>query len=334
MFGFAKRVGKRLAFQSGAFALFQRYARSDTLTVLMFHRVLPETDPRFLGAHPTFTMRLDVFEACLEFLGSHYAFVSLGQVRDAYDRKRQLPPNALLLTFDDGWEDTARYAAPTLAAQGIPAAVFVTTGAMGSSTIPWRDVATSVWRIRTCSPVHSGDPELRSLPDLLTVLGEMDPMQRNAWLLNEVSQAGSRILPLMMSIDDLRTLPATGLEVGGHGVTHASMTDVADVDSEISPCYSLLTQTLGEAPYAFSFPNGRYTQAIAGKVISQGFRIVFTSDGCINKLEDGYPTSPQFGRVCPSEDDIVGPDRKLAPERFAQLLMSHPVDTPIGMRVQ
>jgi len=38
---------------------------------------------------------------------------------------RPLPPHPLLISFDDGWDDNVRYAAPILAAQGTPWALFV-----------------------------------------------------------------------------------------------------------------------------------------------------------------------------------------------------------------
>jgi peptidoglycan/xylan/chitin deacetylase (PgdA/CDA1 family) len=61
-------------------------------------------------------------------------FVSLGRVVDALRGEASLPPNPLVLTFDDGWATQFANAAPVLQAERVPATFFVITRYLG--TIP------------------------------------------------------------------------------------------------------------------------------------------------------------------------------------------------------
>lgn len=61
-----------------------------------------------------------------------------------------LPPRCAVLTFDDGYEDFATTVAPLLAARGLPATLYVTTGApnaagTSSGVGPFPSVATLSW---------------------------------------------------------------------------------------------------------------------------------------------------------------------------------------------
>lgn len=251
--------------------------------------------------------------------------VSLGQVRDAAGDGPPLPPNALLVTFDDGWEDTARYAVPVLQEFDIPAVVFASSGAIGTSHLPWRDVADCLWRARETGSLSEPYDGTWSRNDFLDHLKSLPPDERNAWIAAAVARTGARVSPCMMSREDLIGLDRKGVAVGGHGVTHESLTDIAEVDAEIVPCMTQLTTLLGHKPSAFSFPNGRYTPDIAQRVFESGFELVFTSDAWSNRLIGGRPVGRQFGRVCPSEDDITDAAGAFSPEKLALLLLQLPI---------
>lgn len=330
MLDIAKQAVKRLALRSGAISFLREVTRRDTLTVIMLHRVLPKSDPRFAYAAPGFTMRLDVFRACMEFCKTFCAPVSLDQIHTAANGGRPLPPNALLVTFDDGWEDTARYAVPILLELGVPAVVFVTSGAIGSNVLPWRDVAGCIWRARQATPDADTGAHMASERALGEFLQHLTPSARREWLEAGVAKAGSRVQPCVMSAADLVAIQRAGIAIGGHGVTHTSITDVDDADSEILPCMHDLTTVLGSTPVAFSFPNGRYTPKIAERVYESGFKLVFTSDAWLNKLTRGRTTGRQFGRICPSQGDITDANGAFSPEKLALLLLQSPVRPAIS----
>jgi peptidoglycan/xylan/chitin deacetylase (PgdA/CDA1 family) len=93
-----------------------------TLRVLMYHKV------NDLWPNPT-SVPIAVFEEQMDFLGKlGYTPVSLDAVRDHYVHGTQLPPRAVLITFDDGYRDNLENALPVLRRHGYPAVVFVPIG--------------------------------------------------------------------------------------------------------------------------------------------------------------------------------------------------------------
>lgn len=96
-----------------------------TLRVLMYHKV---NDVH--GNSVTVPTGLfDEQMAQLRDLG--YTPVSLDRVLDHFHQGVALPPQAVLITFDDGYRDNLLNAAPILQCHGYPAVVFVPVGFVG-----------------------------------------------------------------------------------------------------------------------------------------------------------------------------------------------------------
>jgi peptidoglycan/xylan/chitin deacetylase (PgdA/CDA1 family) len=101
--------------------------------ILMYHRIAkPDVDPWGLSVSP------ERFEAHLQALRAHRTMLSM----DAFVarlRSRDLPRDAVALTFDDGYSDNLCQAKPILEAAGVPATVFLTTGRIGTDKEFWWD---------------------------------------------------------------------------------------------------------------------------------------------------------------------------------------------------
>lgn len=106
------------------------------LPVLLYHSV--QDDPPAWLAPYTVTRR--AFARQLDaVIDSGRIPVTGGQIADALAGGPALPEHAVAITFDDGYLDFLCNALPELAARGIPAALFVTTGALapyGRSLLP------------------------------------------------------------------------------------------------------------------------------------------------------------------------------------------------------
>jgi peptidoglycan/xylan/chitin deacetylase (PgdA/CDA1 family) len=97
------------------------------LAVLLYHTISDDPPPWI--AHLAVTPR--DFRAQLDAVAaSGRVPVTAAQVVEARRGGAPLPPDAVALTFDDGFRDFATIAQPALAARGLPAALFVTTGAL------------------------------------------------------------------------------------------------------------------------------------------------------------------------------------------------------------
>lgn len=101
--------------------------------ILLYHRVAElSRDPFRLAVTPAhFAEHLDV-------LARRHRVISLENMLSCLDNGT-LPPRAVVLTFDDGYQDIAQHAQPELAKHGMQATVFVTTGYVENREEPWWD---------------------------------------------------------------------------------------------------------------------------------------------------------------------------------------------------
>jgi Polysaccharide deacetylase len=107
--------------------------RARLLTVLTYHRIADrendpnDLDPALISATP------QDFERHVEWLAANAAPVSLEDVLAAQAGLAELPPRAVLVTFDDAYRDFADSAWPVMRAHGVPATLFVATGCTARS---------------------------------------------------------------------------------------------------------------------------------------------------------------------------------------------------------
>ena len=126
---------RRAFYQAGLYRTWLRTVGADTLTVALFHRVLPDGHPGWREAHPEFTISDSLLQQCFAFFAAHYNLVSLAEVVENRDEGRPLPRRALLITFDDGWADTVEFALPVIRRFDVRPAVFITPDAMRSGAL-------------------------------------------------------------------------------------------------------------------------------------------------------------------------------------------------------
>jgi peptidoglycan/xylan/chitin deacetylase (PgdA/CDA1 family) len=104
-----------------------------TALALLYHRVTEvPLDPQCLCVSPQH------FGDHLEVLTRQFHPLGLREFTDRLICGR-LPTRAVILTFDDGYADNLWNAKPILKRYGVPASVFVTTGALGADREFWWD---------------------------------------------------------------------------------------------------------------------------------------------------------------------------------------------------
>jgi peptidoglycan/xylan/chitin deacetylase (PgdA/CDA1 family) len=91
------------------------------VSVLMFHDIEPRSVNNDIITPEQFGAKLDYL------LRHNFHFITLQQFRN-YMGGSQLPDNAVLVTFDDGYESFYKYAYPIMKKRGISGVCFVITG--------------------------------------------------------------------------------------------------------------------------------------------------------------------------------------------------------------
>ena len=99
------------------------------ISILMYHQVgdFPRMD-----AHRSTYCHYRRFAAQMAYLHRFgYHVLRLGDALDALRGARPIPPRAVVLTFDDGYENFYEHAYPALARYGFPAMVYLLSGFIG-----------------------------------------------------------------------------------------------------------------------------------------------------------------------------------------------------------
>ncbi|MBK7081417.1 MAG: polysaccharide deacetylase family protein [Betaproteobacteria bacterium] len=233
------------------------------LSVLIFHRILPEPDP-LLPYEVT-----GQFSAEIETLARHFTILPL---REGLARLKSntLPPTPLCLTFDDGYRDNYTMALPILQAQRISATFFIASGYLDGGRM-WNDTLLAIVRGWPDDAIDLRDWGIPAIP--MQSLAQ----RQQAWgllfrwmrrigargrdeLLERLVRRVPESLPtdLMMTRQQVRELCEAGMEIGCHTRLHPILARLPDDDARQEIVGSKreleeLTQT--EVRY-FAYPNG------------------------------------------------------------------------------
>ncbi len=323
---------KRLFYATGALDIYHRWRNADTLTVVMLHRVLNPEDPRWAGSYPDYTLSTENLENCLRFLTRHYNIVALAAVQDAQRGGHKLPACALLITFDDGWADTAEHALPLLRKHKLPALVFVAADAIDRAEAFFQERLFSAWRrgrlsidqIASALQSTGGSPALdpaafggeRGLRQLITQVEQLAAPARTA-VLDQLETCLEDCAQHMVSGEQLRRLVQAGVDVGVHGKTHQPLTQVADLEPELDGARQAVAAHLTNqpAPTTMSFPHGRFDRSVVQRAHAAGFDLLFSSEPVINSTRRGM--ARRLGRLALDTALLADNQGRFRPERLA-----------------
>lgn len=332
-----RAVARSVAAGSGALALRHRWHNQATLTVLMFHRVTVPGTVSARRADATYALTAPVFAACLRFVTRHYNVVGLADVLASRAGGPKLPPRALLITFDDGWADNLTVALPLLRAAGLPALLFVATDPVADPT-PWwwqevllralregRAGFAELWAA-TGSPPPAEPPAGEHQLRLLLHYATLSPEQRAAalapWRDADLAAEGRH----MIAPDDLGALCAGGMAIGAHGAAHLPESQLPDPAADIARARTALAGWLPDGgPSTFSFPHGRYNPAALAATWASGFRLVFSSDACLNAAPQGRPEAALLGRISVDGGAVTDAAGRFSAARMATWLFHRPI---------
>ncbi|MBC7502250.1 MAG: polysaccharide deacetylase family protein, partial [Herminiimonas sp.] len=337
--GHANAMVKVIAYRSGMLGAYHRFRNRGQLTVAMFHRILPVDDLRYLGADPEWTMTPNSFARCLQFFRSHYNVVSPEQVFAALRGEGHLPRRSLLVTFDDGWGDTAEYAQPILDAYSIPSLVFVVGSAIDRSTPFWEEAIYAL-----LSTHAEGYAQLRqALKPFGVILPEVPPTQMNEKsiraIISRLSESDRLTLEsvtgslgaaygnnaAMLDCEQLVKLDASIHTIGGHGMSHQPLTSVMDIQNEMISAQASISAYLNKPKIeSMSFPHGAYSDSVIAHCRSVGYKYLFSSDAHLNTLDDKTGTYSPVGRIHISERWITNKEGEFQPALLATWLFLRP----------
>ncbi|MBC7617497.1 MAG: polysaccharide deacetylase family protein [Candidatus Saccharibacteria bacterium] len=280
--------------------------RQARLSILIFHRVLPQVDALFPQEQDARR-----FTEVLSWVGRWFQVMPLDEaVRRLRDKT--LPARAAAITFDDGYADNATHALPILLHHKMVATFFVASGFLDGGRM-WND--SIIEAVRNCRgkvldlrdvghgihPVESNEQQRTAIAALLNQIKYLDPARRHESVacIEEVSRV-TLGEDLMMSSKQVVELHHAGMQIGAHTCTHPILTRLSDAQAldEIRGSKVALESLLGDPVRLFAYPNGQpekdYRAQHARMVQTAGFiGAVSTAAGAAAMHTDMYQL-PRF----------------------------------------
>lgn len=238
------------------------------VVVPFYHAVLGD---RWLPHHGRFYRRSSDFITDLDFFVSHFNIINLPKLLSYLDGNCTLPPQALLLSFDDGMREVSEVVVPLLKKKGIPAVFFLNNSVFIDDKLLFPHLQNMILHHASAAK-DKPDASYHAARDLLSCSGLwkgslygslLDLNSRHGTLLEKIAeifkidQVGYCIAhkPYLRE-NDVSELIRQGFHIGSHGWDHVHLTGFdssTQVDHTVNSVFDLCKR-FGIPYRAFSFP--------------------------------------------------------------------------------
>jgi peptidoglycan/xylan/chitin deacetylase (PgdA/CDA1 family) len=236
------------------------------------------------------------FDRQISYLNKYFNILSLEQAITLL-RQKKLPAKALVITFDDGYNDNYTIAAPILEKHNCTATFFIATEGVEQGYL-WNDIVEQAIRntkIQTISKdiigntisLHTESDKIKAFNQLVGLLKFYSSKERNIKVHNLTKELQvDTFTQTMMCDEEIKNLHDKGFTIGAHTHGHTILSTETDEKSheELSTNRNYLEKII-QAPIDFlAYPNGLYgrdfTQVHCNMTNTLGFKAAFsTNDG-------------------------------------------------------
>jgi peptidoglycan/xylan/chitin deacetylase (PgdA/CDA1 family) len=296
-----------------------------SVTIVMYHYVRDLERSRFPGIKG---LSLQRFSRQLNYIQARYSPISFENLLGAMGpERRDLPPNPILLTFDDGYSDHFANVFPLLDARGIVGCFFPPAQAVLEhkvldvnkiqfvlASVP--DAGTLLDQVFSFLGEFRSEHELKTREGyLLAVTGEHRYDTREVAVLKRLLQRelpgvvraeivrrlfsehvtadeGSFARELYMSVDQIACLRRHGMHIGSHGYTHVWLDHVSSEAQAVEIDRSLaFLKGLGASKdtWTMCYPYGGFNDSLLHTLRSRQCRLGFTVETRIADLDVDDP---------------------------------------------
>lgn len=278
-----------------------------SLTTLIFHRVLPVTDP--LRPHEPDAAH---FDRLMRFISDNFTVLPLSE---AVDRLQEgcLPRRCCSITFDDGYADNLTVALPILEKYRLPATVFIATGYLDGGRMFNDAVIDAIAFTKKTEldldGIGLGKYSLVSIKQkhaainaILNRIKFSPPELRDEQVAAILEAIGCSNFSddIMLTSSQVRELSDRGVEIGGHTVAHSILSTLDDqrAKEEIMKGKQKLEAITGKPVTSFAYPNGKpgrdYYQKHVSIVRELGFKVAVTTAPGVGLRSGDHLQLPRF----------------------------------------
>jgi peptidoglycan/xylan/chitin deacetylase (PgdA/CDA1 family) len=235
--------------------------------ILTYHRVVPAV------THDPFEIQVTAqrFAQHLDYLRRTYRVVGVGDLVEQLRSQALRHRRQVVLTFDDGYEDNYRHAAPLLQQYGLPAAFYLTAGYVGGARPFWWDELDRLVMSHPGNFLEVDAPVQRTyaladaagrrgaVHDLSARLRRLPAEQREA-LLDRLSggrRLQAAVMDQPMTWDQARGLARQGFTIGAHSCRHPALGGLTEAQArqEVEGSKAILEGELQAEVAHFSYPH-------------------------------------------------------------------------------
>lgn len=247
---------------------------SRSVAILMYHRVVESPNWAKGLSIKTISATPRQFEDHLQLLCDRFEVLSLEGYVDRVVGSKKVSPNTVILTFDDGYRDNFLYAFPLLKKYHLPATIFLATGLIGSSRLPWWD--RMIWHISQTRapqvevngigwlPLTTSTEKHFAIYTILRALKLMRSEQIGPILEELIRKLGRNPADeprerLFLSWEEVREMYRNGISFGCHSVSHPNLAelDTQEIQREVRESKEAIESELRTVVRTFAYPFGQ-----------------------------------------------------------------------------
>lgn len=302
----------------------RRRTDESRLWIMMYHRILPKTDPRYSMEEPGMIVEPDTFRMHLQVLKQEFTIISLKEWINRWQMGQRLPAKSCVITFDDGWLDNYEYALEIVEQEGVPATLFAVSEMIGTKQ--------SFWPNRVVNLLKQGSRNIQKI-DWLYQLVKQQPVDRELSaqaiyalkgyaddkLIKMIAEAEAKldISPpnerSLMNWDELKKLADHPLiDIGSHTCHHFRLREDLALETmrqEIIQSKQHLEQRITQSVDLFCYPNGDTCEASI-ELVTKHYRAAVTTQRGFN--EASSLQTHQLKRIPVHQDSSDTPVKLLA----------------------
>lgn len=305
-----KKIIAFLLYYSGLELVLRKAAPRREVAIFMFHSVQPISE---MSAMAGYSIDVARFERDLKFIRK-YNVISMSELIKSY-ATNNIPTDAVVITFDDGYKDNYQYAYPMLKKYKLPATIYLTSTYIGSKLwLPLNRFYHAVLYSKKTKlnlsalaeyGINVREVTLTDYSSRMQLVKTLRPQLKNIEIekleivvskieeLLGITELYSHALD-MLSWAEVGAMQDT-VEFGSHTCGHAILSKLSDKkqEDEIAISRQIIEQNIKSEVKHFAYPNGHkndYTKESIGYLKKHGYESAVTTEhGLVssgdNKLE-------------------------------------------------
>ena len=212
------------------------------------------------------------FEEQIQYLIKNFEVISVKELHSYFFKNKPLPPNSLLITFDDGDVSVLENGLPVLEKYDLASVLFIISGLIDSSNTFW-----CRWVENVFEREGKSYAEARKKIKFLKSISNYKRME----YLKTLSEFESR----QLSSNELCFLQSKKMYIANHTHTHPMINKCTkfEIEQELANSHQLFKKLNLDGYEVFAYPNGNWDANSENILEENGIKMAFLFDHKLNE---------------------------------------------------